>query len=119
MKGAVKLSVIVVLLATLSGCIISAVPDPDETIYLDRLKSQVFLVIATNIPYPSNTSMVFNWYVDDELKDTANPVYLFTAWPEYFGKTVGIECVVEVWQHNPSGDDLLWSGSRTWTVVVD
>lgn len=111
--------ILVGLLLALSGCIVTASPDPNTTIHLERYGSQAFLITATKAPFPSNTSIVYKWYVNDDYTGTANAFFTFTAWPEYFDSTIEIKGSDEIWQHTASGDVLISTDSRSWTVEVE
>jgi len=117
MKGTLRLFVLLTLATALSGCIMSTSPDPSEKITMHPLNIETFLVIASKAPYPSNTTLSYEWYVDDEWTGNSSCSFIYIPRIRDIGDHV-IQCRVEVRKYVDGGYEVIWSDFRKWDVEV-
>lgn len=116
MKTALRLFVVLALTAMLSGCIIYASPDPSETVFMHPGEIQLFLVVAAKPPYPSDTTLFYEWYLDDEFTGEYDNSYFYMPKIGDIGEHE-ILCVVEVCKDETG--QVIWTDSRKWDVEVE
>lgn len=102
------------LLLLLSGCIISTSPK-DDTFSLKVGNPQTFLVTAIKSPYPSNSTLVYQWFVDEEWR-VNNASFIYLPLLGDLG-THHIKCRVLILDDDTGLP--LSSQSHTWTVTVE
>jgi hypothetical protein len=113
MKTLKYLGILIVVLS-LSGCIIvSATPEQTE-ISMDTGDSINFTIVASSMGYQG--SIVQSWYVNGIKKPWTTIDYIFT--PLSSG-TYEIEGRVNIVRHTKTGDKIVATESRFWTVTVD
>jgi hypothetical protein len=113
MKTLKYLGILIVVLC-LSGCIIvSATPEQSE-ISMDTGDSINFTIVASSMGYQG--SIVQSWYVND-VKTTWSTVS-FPFGPTSSG-TFEIEGRVNIVRHLRTGDKIVATESRFWTVTVN
>lgn len=99
----------------LSGCIIYVSPDPEETLTLSPGEVQLFLTVGTKAPFLGNSTLYYEWFVDNVLVETDSPSFFYSPGILDLGQHT-IKCIVEV--RNDKTDLLLWSDTVEWSVNV-
>ncbi len=111
-------------MACVSGCIISASPDPHDTIVMQLNEYQYFTV--SNVPVPGANMSEATWEADRdpgwfESQLNGPTTFSLSMMPQSAGR-FSISCHVVDFLGSPTGPGIhmidLWSGSRTWTVIV-
>jgi hypothetical protein len=114
MKSLKYLGILIMILC-LSGCIIrSATPDPSIPVSMEIGQVENFTIIASSLGYQG--SIVQSWYIDGVKTGWSTVSYPYWA---LSSGTFEIEGRVDIVRHTKTGDKIVATESRFWTVNVD